>query len=120
MNDFDRALVSAEADLAAVRKSRAGVVVIRCAEVLAFAAGFVHPLGLVAALVAAAVSELLLVRPITRRLAERTRAMMSSVVTLRETFIHIARREKWTDARITATRRRISQFPIDGDQGGHR
>ncbi|MEU3645457.1 hypothetical protein AB0E59_18895 [Lentzea sp. NPDC034063] len=118
MDEVDRALTAAEAELVAIRRTRTGVVVIRCAEVLAFAAGFVHPLGLLVALVLALLSELLLVRTINRTLVARYREMMGSVVTVRETFIHIAHREKWPATRIAHVRQRVSQFPID-DQGGH-
>jgi hypothetical protein len=118
MDEVDRALTTAEAELVAIRRARTGVVVIRCAEVLAFAAGLVHPLGLLAAFALALLSELLLVRTINRRLVEQYRAMMASVVTIRETFIHIANKEKWHATKITEVRRRVSQFPID-DQGGH-
>jgi hypothetical protein len=66
--------------------------------------------------VVALVAQALLVVPLRRRVAMRERAMLSEVDPLRELFVHIAQREGWDGERVRATRRRLSQFPIEGEE----
>nr|MDT0664159.1 hypothetical protein [Micromonospora sp. DSM 115978] len=138
---FDRALGRSEAELAAVLRARIGLstarwVQVGCgvvavgAVVLAVAAwaGADRPASgsgsrtVVVTLVAVAIcvsvglaAQAAFVVPLRRQVAMRERTMLGEVDPLRELFVHIAQREGWDDERIRATRRRLSQFPIEGE-----
>jgi hypothetical protein len=137
---FDRALGRSEAQLAAVRRARVGLGAARWAQVgcgagavvAVVAAGaawvgadrpedgsgrtIVITLAVVAICVAVALAaQAAFVVPLRRQVAMRERVMLGEVDPLRELFVHIAQRESWDDERVRATRRRLSQFPIEGE-----
>jgi hypothetical protein len=68
----------------------------------------------VAGLVVMFVVQTALVVPSRRKILMNENVMLSDVNRLRELFINLARQEGWGSDRIYATRKRLSQFPIEG------
>ena len=134
---FDRALVRSETQLAAVRRARAVLGAVRWAQVVFSAVALVavvvlvvgmdrpgnsHGAKIVVALSVAAagvaiilVAQAVFVVRLRQHVALRERAMLGEIDPLRELFVHIAQREGWDGERVRATRRRLSQFPIEGE-----
>jgi hypothetical protein len=131
---FARVLVECEARLAMVRRARARLRRVRCAQigggvvvvVLAVTLGLAAPMRqggtqavtsvliAVAGLVAMFVVQVTLVVPFRRKIVMDENVMLSDVNLLRELFINLARQEGWGSDQVNATRKRLSQFPIEG------
>jgi hypothetical protein len=134
---FDRFLAECEARLATIRRARTRLRKARYAQIgggmvvlVAVAlplAGPIAPMRQSGAQVVASlligvagmlvifVVQVALIVPSRRKIVMDEHVMLSDVNQLRELFVNLARQERWGSDRMRATRKRLSQFPIEGE-----